>query len=245
MMNRFTKFSDSNSYPQAKLHTQWPGEGVVGDETFDQAFSSQVEDMADRPRMEAMNREALNVLLDRIGPSILMGHSQSTPIIWGVADDRPEKVIALLAVEPNGPAFYSVKFTGAPNWFKDGKMGRPYGITLQPLTFEPPITSPEDLAPAKDDKADGENLAKCWLPSPARKLPNLAGKPILIVTSEASYHTPYDHCTSKFLTKSGVENDFIRLSDVGIKGNGHMMMLESNSLEIAELIGGWLDNKLN
>jgi hypothetical protein len=59
------------------------------------------------------------------------------------------------------------------------------------------------------------------------------------VVSEASYHAPYDHCTSQFLTETGVPNDFVRLPERGIRGNGHMMMLEKNNLEIAALLEGW------
>ena len=41
--------------------------------------------------------------------------------------------------------------------------------------------------------------------------------PILVLTSEASYHAPYDHCTVKFLEQAGVKPTFIRLADQGIK----------------------------
>ena len=78
---------------------------------------------------------------------------------------------------------------------------------------------------------------RCWLQAePARQLANLKGIPILIVTGEASYHAPYDHCTSAFLRQAGVKHDFVRLADVGIRGNGHMMMLEKNNLEIARFL---------
>lgn len=33
---------------------------------------------------------------------------------------------------------------------------------------------------------------------------------------------------------------FIRLTDKGIRGNGHMMMLEKNNLEIAAVMADWL-----
>ncbi len=39
-------------------------------------------------------------------------------------------------------------------------------------------------------------------------------------------------------------NTFIRLEDIGIRGNGHMMMLEKNSDEIAGVIEGWLKKAL-
>ncbi len=48
--------------------------------------------------------------------------------------------------------------------------------------------------------------------------------------AEASYHAPYDHCTVAYLRQAGVRTDFIRLADHGIRGNGHMMMMEKNSM---------------
>ena len=63
---------------------------------------------------------------------------------------------------------------------------------------------------------------------------------ILIVTSEASYHAPYDHCTVKYLEQAGVHPTWIKLAESGIHGNGHMMMLEKNNQEIAQLMAKWL-----
>jgi len=60
------------------------------------------------------------------------------------------------------------------------------------------------------------------------------------MTSEASYHVPYDHCTVNFLEQAGVHSTWIKLADVGIHGNGHNMMLEKNSLEVAAVLSHWL-----
>ena len=88
-------------------------------------------------------------------------------------------------------------------------------------------------------------MVRCWLPAkPAPQLTNLKGIPILIVVSEASYHAPYDHCTSQYLSNAGVANDFVRLTDLHIHGNGHMMMLEKNNLAIAAHLDKWLRTKL-
>ena len=38
--------------------------------------------------------------------------------------------------------------------------------------------------------------------------------------------------------------DFVRLEDVGISGNGHMMMLELNSDEIIAFIDDWMRNNI-
>ena len=97
-----------------------------------------------------------------------------------------------------------------------------------------------ELAMLQQDKADGPDLVKCWMQKdPARQLPNFRNIPILILTSEASYHAPYDHCTARFLDQAGVKNSFVKLADHGIRGNGHMMMLEKNNLEIAALLRRW------
>lgn len=241
MSERFTAPELANMYPQSKFHTQWPGKGVPGDPIFDQFFASQVEDMQNLTMLEDLNRNAGAALLDKIGPSIVLTHSQSGPFGWGVADLRPNLVKAVLAIEPNGPPFYENTILGAPDWYKDGALGRGWGITRMPLTFDPPATEPKDLAMTRQDKADGADLVRCWLPeAPARQLVNLKTMPILIVVSEASYHAPYDHCTSKFLALSGVKHSFVRLPEIGIKGNGHMMMLEKNNLEIAAMLGGWV-----
>ena len=63
--------------------------------------------------------------------------------------------------------------------------------------------------------------------------------------SEASYHAPYDHCTVAYLKQAQVATDFIRLADVGIRGNGHMMMLEKNSDDIARVMDEWIVGRLN
>jgi len=94
----FSRQQDSALYPQAKLHTQWPGGGKPGDATFDQFFASQMEDMTDLQQNETLNRAAVDALIGKIGPVILLTHSQSGPIGWGIADDRPKDVKAVVAI---------------------------------------------------------------------------------------------------------------------------------------------------
>ena len=40
--------------------------------------------------------------------------------------------------------------------------------------------------------------------------------PIVIVSAEASYHSPYDHGTSNFLKQAGVKHDFFATSRIKI-----------------------------
>ena len=41
---------------------------------------------------------------------------------------------------------------------------------------------------------------------------------------------------------NGAEADFIYLGDLGITGNGHMLMLERNSDALAQLIIDWIES---
>jgi pimeloyl-ACP methyl ester carboxylesterase len=113
------------------------------------------------------------------------------------------------------------------------------------LTYDPPVKDASELRFVHQAKADGPGMVRGWLQAePARRLVNLAGIPILLLTAEASYHAPYDHLTSKYLRQAGVEHDFVRLPDVGIRGNAHMMMLEKNNLEIAAFLRQWLEKRV-
>src|SRR5690606_21704205 len=126
---RFTATARFNLWPQAKLHTQFPGEGpnkgMRGDPVFDQFYASQVQYIADARVNEPMLREAGAALLDKIGPAILLTHSQSGSFGWVIADERPQLVKAIVAAEPSGPPFRNAVFGTSP--------ARPWGITSTPM----------------------------------------------------------------------------------------------------------------
>jgi pimeloyl-ACP methyl ester carboxylesterase len=244
--NASPRFTDTSGlWPQAKLHTQWPGPGAKGDPTFDSFYATQVETIGDEALIERMNREAGAKLLDRIGPSILLGHSQAGPLLWAIADERPALVKGILAVEPSGPPILNNDAKGPPDYFADADLARPWGITRGPMSYDPPVASSEELKLVRQDAPDGPGLVRCFMQAnPAHKLTRLAGIPILMLLSESSYHAPYDHCTAKWLDQAGVKNTFVRLADRGIHGNGHMMMLEKNNLEISAFLRRWEEDNV-
>jgi pimeloyl-ACP methyl ester carboxylesterase len=233
----FTGVSGSGAWPQAKKHSQWPGSGVKGDPVFDAFYAMQVETVISSEETERMNQAAGVALLDRIGPAILLTHSQAGYFGWLIADKRPLLVKGNIAIEPAGPPIENVIFAS-------GK-ARPWGLTNIPITYNPPLADPKNLAVVKQGKAEAPDLAPCWLQAePARELPNLKGIPTLVLAGEASYHAVFDHCTVKWLQQAGVNTDFIRLENKGIHGNGHMMMLEKNNLQIAELLDEWIQRNV-
>lgn len=228
--------SAAGNWPQAKLHTQWPGEGALkgkpGDPVFDAFYATQVESLASNADSERYNQLAGAALLDRIGPAIVLTHSQSGPFGWLIADARPSLVKGIIAIEPTGPPFEnSTNATGK---------ARPWGLTEVPIAYEPAVTRAEDLKVQREADESPE-LSACWMQQePARLLLNLMNIPIMVMSAEASYHAAYDHCTVKYLQQAGVRADYIRLQDHGVRGNGHMVMLEKNNLEIAHVIDQWV-----
>ena len=178
-------------------------------------------------------------------PRFYSTHSQSGPSGWQIASLRRQLVKEIVAVEPNGPPFHEVEFVGAPNYFKDGALTRPTGVTNTPIEVDPPIGEASELVVVREPAADKEDLVRCWMQgSPVRRIVALQHIPVAIVTAEASYRATYDHCTAKFLKQAGVPAVHVKLAELGIRGNGHMMMLEKNNLDISKVIADWLDRQV-
>jgi pimeloyl-ACP methyl ester carboxylesterase len=239
--SRYLRQEDFKLWPQAHLHTQWPGSGEIDDPTTQQIIGSFLPEIT-FDKQQAITHAAMLVLAERVGPFIVLMHSQGGPIGWAIADARPDLVRAVVAVEPNGPPGGTVKFVGAPKWFEEGPSELGFGLAAIPITYDPPVREPSDLQwvpagpPSQPEEFRGWQQAE-----PARQLPNLQRMPIAVVTSEASYHAPYDHCTVRFLEQAGVHPAWLKLADLGIHGNSHNMMQEKNSDEIAEIIYQWLE----
>lgn len=238
----FTASAALGKWPQAKLHTQWPGDGPnkgrMGDPVFDQFYASQVEYLASNAETQTLVRRAGADLLDRIGPAIVLTHSQAGPFGWLLADARPNLVKAIIALEPNAPPIQASPVFGS------GKQ-LAWGVTDIPITYDPPIRSADELVLEQERENSHPDRLACWRQKePARKLTNVAGRPILVMITEASYHAQYDHCLSEWLSQAGASNDMVRLEQVGIRGNGHMVMLEKNNMEVAAWIHGWLERRV-
>ena len=223
------------AWPEAVLHTQWPGgpgSGKQGNRAFDQFLASQVANMPEYKQALSLTTKAIGELLKQIGPAVLLTHSMTGPVSWMVPQANPGMVKAIIAVEPTGNS--SLRGDTGP--------GSPCGLSEECLRFLPPLQTASDLKLVKT-AAPTKGLQSCWLQGGAlHTLPDLNGIPILIATGEASYHAQYDQCTSEFLKQAGVANTWVNLSSVGLKGNGHMQMLESNSQRIADFYEVWLRN---
>ena len=224
----WTNTAERGDFPLKNNHTQWPGAGKVGDRIFDTFTKTQLQ-FADSSADQA--REAAIELLDTIGtPVILLTHSMGGGIGFEVAERRPKLVKSIVTVEPGGPQIGSAdtaKVTPGP------RNPNSWGLTAQPYRYDPPASSPADLKVKLEDKSERPDEVRCWMQEePARKLVNFKDIRILDISANGTYHRVYDPCIPKWLNQAGVKTDFVRLEDVGIKGNGHMMMLEKNSDDI-------------
>jgi pimeloyl-ACP methyl ester carboxylesterase len=259
ILERFTATERFHLWPQAGLHTQWPGKAEPGDPAYDSYAASNFAGMDNRESQDAMNVHALDVLLDKIGPSIVFVHSQSGQYAWPLAQDRPALVKAIVAVEAAGPPVHDLVVKGgeprfgvtfdaatkqdeAEDQFRDGPQLKTYGLTSHRLAYTPSITAQSPLLFERQAKADGHDLARCWRQKePAKKLVAVGDRPIIYIAAEASFYAPYSHCTVAYLEQAGAHVDFVKLADIGIHGNGHLMMIEKNSDEIAGVVSDWLD----
>lgn len=204
---------------------------------------------------------SLEVLLEEIGPAVLLVHSASGPMAWWIAERSPKAVAAIVGIAPGGPANLLPDLpddAAAIAKLKDDEsLGCPVRVEEDAPLFVPPEFMRAYWAnSARFPQHAFDTYRRSIVPESARLMNerfNIGGKglrigdpaaladhPILIVTGESDPRHPraVDEATARYL---GAE--FVWLPDLGIAGNGHMLMSEDNSDEIAALIVDWLEAK--
>ena len=169
------------------------------------------------------------MLLDKIGPAVIMTHSAGGPFGWLVAEIRPNLVKGIVAIEGGGQPF-----GGANVW----------GMSTIPVAYDPPVSDPSELKTVTVTPTE-QGIAPYKLQAePARKLKNLKGIPIVVVTSEGSFASPGNPGAVAFFKQAGCTAEELRLVDHGIHGNGHMMMVEKNNAAVLEPIVAWIEKNV-
>ena len=237
----FTASAATADFPQADKQTQWPGSGLMGDPVMDNFMKTQVQYIGGRQAQ--LTIDANVALLDMIGtPVILLTHSQGGWFGWNIADQRPDLVKVIVTSEPAAPPIRGVD-TSKVKYRESG--GLAWGVGNTPITYEPAVSDPSELQVELQAKAEGPGLVPCYQQQePARQLVNLTDIPVLFLNGEGGYHRIFDHCLANWLNQAGVKTEYVRMEEEGLPGNGHMMMLEKNSKEIAEYIGDWLQENV-
>lgn len=148
---------------------------------------------------------------------------------------RPNLVKGLIQLEPSGPPFtLRLPFGNGPAFA--------FGLTDLAIGYDPPAgPHAENIQTVVEPAIDADHDDCIVQKSPAKQVTNLRNIPELVVTSESSFHAPYDYCTVKYLKQVGVDVEFADLGKEGIHGNGHMFFMEKNNLGIAERVYRWLE----
>jgi pimeloyl-ACP methyl ester carboxylesterase len=200
--------------------------------------------------------DAIAVLLEWIGPAILLAHSAGGPIIWSLAERHSDLVGGLVGVAPGPPA----------NLVPEMKEGSLQGVQAIPDAGFPILAPSNELfmvdeAFVQDYWFSGPaapgNAARDFFRSVVPESPriinerfNVAGeglrvadaalvgaRPTLIVGPECDprHPKPLDAATAALFGAK-----FAWLPDHGIYGNGHMLMGDINSSAVAALMIRWI-----
>jgi hypothetical protein len=162
-------------------------------------------------------------------------------ILFLVTDDLTSALIGLMRVFQNGTAR---ERSTAGRGLRHVRSQRALEQTRMPARRTSWIgifvaTGPDTDTPSGDAR-DGQRSRSRSRPEqccPARHSHvNLTQIPVMILAAEASYHQLYDHCTAKYLNQAGVKTEYIKLQDKGLEGNGHMLMIEKNNLQVAKVV---------
>jgi pimeloyl-ACP methyl ester carboxylesterase len=170
------------------------------------------------------------MMLDKIGPAIIMTHSAGGPFGWLVAEIRPNLVKGIIAIEGGGQPF-----AGQNVW----------GVSTIPVAYDPPVSDRSELKLKRVDAPEPGVAAYSIQEEPARKLKNLQNIPIVLVTAEASFASPGNPGACAYLKQAGCRAEELRLVNHSVHGNGHMMMLEKNNREVLKTILEWVDKNVN
>jgi pimeloyl-ACP methyl ester carboxylesterase len=205
-------------FPKGGGETQWPFD-PADDAAFDAFLAPYGPIPADLAESQRLDADRLSRLLDRIGPAVVVTHSASGPDGWLVADQRPGLVVAIVAIEPMGPAFSKTPGFGVLNW----------GLTAAPVTYDPPRMTP--------DEARAADPASLRIPAIAKLL-------VAVVTGETSSFAKAAPAIVEFLANAGTAVEHLHLPDHGIHGNGHGLIYEKNSDQALQPILRWLETNV-
>jgi len=209
---------------------------------------------------------ALGALLETLDrPAVLLTHSMSGAYGWKALETHARCLKAVIGVAASAPG----NIESVPDVLEDGddyivvrrgaferrvEKSRPRGfddkIIDEKLVGAGSTQFPRSAMAAYKNSLTETPPRLAWERSNIEgsqiRLENFAamkGVPILLVTAEADLdHTrESDQAIVDFFVGKGLTAELCYLPEQGITGNGHMMMLEKNSDDIAALIAAWID----
>jgi len=195
-------------YPEVFPVQQFPMKGL------DQFMQHLVPTVSDNP--EIISR-ALIALLDKIGPAIVVTHSQSGLFGW-LTGSRSPNVKGIISYEPG--------FV-----FPQGEMPAPIPLYAGTQVAGTPVTAAEfvNLAKLPIQVVYGDNIPKSPIPDLVAD-----GRRAQQVTSQLFVQA---------LNAKGGDASVLLLPDAGLYGNSHFMFSDLNNVEVADQMSLFLRAK--
>jgi pimeloyl-ACP methyl ester carboxylesterase len=197
-------------------------------------------------------------------PVVVMTHSMSGPYGWKLLEESGKNIAAVLAIAPGPPSNIQkpVQILSETPEKVEVQMAARLSISLKdPLVanqdlIEKKLIGPNSTQFPRSAKAAYEatlvtipprliyervNIGNSQLK--ISDFSNYGGKRIAVVigTDDPDHPIEMDKPIVDWLNQNGAKAELITLGDRGIKGNGHMMMIEVNSDQIAGLLIEWLE----
>ncbi|KAJ6442679.1 hypothetical protein O9K51_03854 [Purpureocillium lavendulum] len=138
------------AWPTAGLHDKWPGEGVRGDDIFENYYASLGPLPLRKAERQGLSQDALSNLLQRTGRAALVGEGTGATMAWLAADAVPHLVAGVVAIEPAGPPAGNASRPCSDGVRRYSPLicfdptVRQYGIAEIPLTYDPPVGAAVD-----------------------------------------------------------------------------------------------------
>jgi pimeloyl-ACP methyl ester carboxylesterase len=207
----WTRWRIGPRYPEVFPVQQFPTDRA----SIEQFFQSLVPTVSDDATVIT---DALVVLLDKVGPAILVTHSQSGLFGWLTSIRRPNLVKAVVSYEPG--------FV-----FPEGAMPPPIGLfkgTMEAGT----LVSAADFASLTKVPLQvvyGDNI-------PTHPIPDLVadGRRAQVVASRLF---------EKAVNGQGGDAEILHLPDVGVHGNSHFVFSDLNNIAVADQLARFLGKK--
>jgi len=215
--------------PAVMNTVRWPGTHTIGEDPLvDQFMANEIGNATDEAAHSEMCAKGGIELLEKIGPAVILGHAFGGFLGWILADRRPDLVKGIMSVEGNGNPF-----AAQLRW----------GLTAIPVEYDPPAKDLSDFhfieTPVPPNSPRTPLTTFKLQAEPVRKLKNLQNIPIGWLTGEFG-GGGLGYANVAYLRQAGCRAELIRLRDLGIEGNGNLMVMEKNNRQVFDLIDGWL-----
>lgn len=208
--------------------------------------------------------QALGTLLEHLGQrTVLLVHSMSGPYGFRMLETHGHLIQALIAVAPGPPGNIQPVSEVLRETETEIEIATPSVNLVIPRTgvWRPTREFAIRKLVGASARLDADNLPGLLAqtaPIPVQLLmgrnnlrgaqlvverrDRFEGKPVLVLTGEndADHPREADLATVEWLRGLGANVDYHFLGDHGIHGNGHMLMSEDNSNEIADIAAAWL-----